>query len=191
MGPYVSYINLLARGNPATKVFNRLGDVLHLVNKVLKWRLCHQDELVRWVKGSVVIIGDASHPTLPYQAQGAAMAIEDGVILGRLLGRLASNIAGSTTETAEVGVSAALEVFEQLRKYRTTVNVQGAVNNQKLFQMEDGAEQEERDEILRRTSWTTQTATCFRWNDLEYQTDMLGFDFIADADKAFDELIKL
>jgi salicylate hydroxylase len=165
--------------------------VLKLVNKVLKWRLCHQDELVRWTKGNVVIIGDASHPTLPYQAQGAAMAVEDGLILGHLLGRLTSNVSGSTSETVKVGVSATLELFEQLRKTRTTINVQGAVDNQKLFHMEDGAEQEQRDEILRCTNWATQTATDFRWNDLEYQTDMLGFDFIADANRAFDELFKL
>ena len=174
--------------HPSTHVVYRLGDVLHLVRKVLKWRLYHQDELARWTKGNVVIIGDASHPTLPYQAQGAAMAVEDGVILGRLLGRFASNMAGSTTEATRVDVSATLKLFEQLRKHRTTVNVLGAVNNRKLFHMEDGVEQEERDEILRSTNWTTQTATDFAWNDLDYQTDMLGFDFIADADKAFDKL---
>lgn len=165
--------------------------MLRLVNKVLKWKLCHQDELVRWTKGNVVIIGDASHPTLPYQAQGAAMAVEDGVILGRLLGRLASSVASSTSEMAKVSVSAILQLFEQLRKHRTTVNVIGAVNNRKLFHMEDGVGQEERDEMLRSTNWTTQTSIKFTWNDLRYQTDMLGFDFIADADTAFDELIRL
>ncbi|KAM0332014.1 hypothetical protein ACHAQA_002280 [Verticillium albo-atrum] len=33
----------------------------------------------------MVLIGDAAHATLPYLAQGAAMAIEDAVVLGSAL----------------------------------------------------------------------------------------------------------
>jgi 2-polyprenyl-6-methoxyphenol hydroxylase-like FAD-dependent oxidoreductase len=40
-----------------------------------------------WVKGRTIIIGDAAHATTPHLAQGAAMAIEDAVLLGELLGR--------------------------------------------------------------------------------------------------------
>lgn len=40
-----------------------------------------------WMKGNVVLIGDAVHSTTPHLAQGAAMAIEDAVLLGELLGR--------------------------------------------------------------------------------------------------------
>ena len=40
-----------------------------------------------WMKGRVIIIGDAAHATTPHLAQGAAMAIEDAVLLGELLGR--------------------------------------------------------------------------------------------------------
>jgi 2-polyprenyl-6-methoxyphenol hydroxylase-like FAD-dependent oxidoreductase len=38
-----------------------------------------------WAKGRQVIIGDAAHATTPHLAQGAAMAIEDAVLLGELL----------------------------------------------------------------------------------------------------------
>jgi 2-polyprenyl-6-methoxyphenol hydroxylase-like FAD-dependent oxidoreductase len=38
-----------------------------------------------WWKGRVVIIGDAAHASTPHLAQGAAMAIEDGVLLAELL----------------------------------------------------------------------------------------------------------
>lgn len=38
-----------------------------------------------WYKGRVLIIGDAAHATTPHLAQGAAMAIEDAVLLGDLL----------------------------------------------------------------------------------------------------------
>ena len=39
-----------------------------------------------WYKGRVLLIGDAAHGTTPHLAQGAAMAIEDAVLLGELLG---------------------------------------------------------------------------------------------------------
>lgn len=40
-----------------------------------------------WYKGRIIIIGDAAHATTPHLAQGAAMAIEDAVLLGALLKR--------------------------------------------------------------------------------------------------------
>jgi 2-polyprenyl-6-methoxyphenol hydroxylase-like FAD-dependent oxidoreductase len=40
-----------------------------------------------WGKGRVLLIGDAAHSTTPHLAQGAAMAIEDAVLLAELLGR--------------------------------------------------------------------------------------------------------
>lgn len=38
-----------------------------------------------WHKGRVLIIGDAAHATTPHLAQGAAMAIEDAILLAELL----------------------------------------------------------------------------------------------------------
>ena len=39
-----------------------------------------------WYKGRIVIAGDAAHATTPHLAQGAAMAIEDGIVLAEALG---------------------------------------------------------------------------------------------------------
>ena len=39
----------------------------------------------RWHEGGIGLIGDAAHAMLPFQAQGAAMAIEDAAILAPLL----------------------------------------------------------------------------------------------------------
>lgn len=38
-----------------------------------------------WFRGRVMIMGDAAHATTPYLGSGAAMAIEDGVVLSQLL----------------------------------------------------------------------------------------------------------
>ena len=38
-----------------------------------------------WFKGRVVVLGDAAHAATPFWAQGAAMAIEDSILLAQLL----------------------------------------------------------------------------------------------------------
>ncbi len=50
-----------------------------------QWPAAYVPPLHRWNKGKIILIGDAAHGTLPYLAQGAAMAIEDAVTLGEVL----------------------------------------------------------------------------------------------------------
>ena len=50
---------------------------------LFKWALCARSPLMRWVRGRAAVLGDAAHPLLPYLGQGAVMAIEDAVLLGR------------------------------------------------------------------------------------------------------------
>ncbi len=40
-----------------------------------------------WFENGVILIGDAAHASAPYMAQGAAMAIEDAIVLGELIGK--------------------------------------------------------------------------------------------------------
>jgi len=49
------------------------------------WSLHRLPPLRHWSKGRVVLLGDAVHPTLPYLAQGAALAIEDAATLSDCL----------------------------------------------------------------------------------------------------------
>ncbi len=48
-----------------------------------KWALFDRDPIMQWTKGRASLLGDAAHPMLPFLGEGAAMAIEDGVVLGR------------------------------------------------------------------------------------------------------------
>lgn len=70
-----------AFGGPFTAVAAAMGDG--------QQRLLHHDieeiELPRWHDGAVGLIGDAAHAMTPNFGQGAAMAIEDAVVLAREL----------------------------------------------------------------------------------------------------------
>lgn len=74
---------------------------------VFKWGLFGRPALPRWQQGRVSLIGDAAHPMLPFLGQGAAMAIEDGVLMARALAR------GPDVETG-------LACYEKLRYQRAT-----------------------------------------------------------------------
>jgi salicylate hydroxylase len=50
---------------------------------LFKWGLRDREPLEVWTRGRVTMLGDAAHPMTPYLGQGACMAIEDGMILGR------------------------------------------------------------------------------------------------------------
>lgn len=51
--------------------------------QLFKWGLRDRDSMVIWVKGRIATLGDAAHPMTPFLGQGACMAIEDGLVLGR------------------------------------------------------------------------------------------------------------
>lgn len=55
------------------------------VGEVGIWGLFRHPVAPRWHDGRRVILGDAAHPTLPFMAQGAVMAIEDAWVLAACL----------------------------------------------------------------------------------------------------------
>lgn len=50
-----------------------------------RWALYDRDPAPRWSSGPAVLLGDAAHPIPPHLAQGAALALEDAVVLARTL----------------------------------------------------------------------------------------------------------
>lgn len=54
-------------------------------DQCFRWALNNRSVSPRWSGRSVTLLGDAVHATLPYMAQGAAMAIEDAAVLARAL----------------------------------------------------------------------------------------------------------
>jgi 3-hydroxybenzoate 6-monooxygenase len=50
-----------------------------------RWATADREPISQWAFGRVALLGDAAHPALQYLAQGACMALEDGVTLGEAL----------------------------------------------------------------------------------------------------------
>ncbi len=50
-----------------------------------RWATADREPIAQWTFGRAALLGDAAHPTLQYLAQGACMAMEDGVTLGEAL----------------------------------------------------------------------------------------------------------
>jgi salicylate hydroxylase len=84
-----------------------------------KWALLGRDPLDRYVTARAALIGDAAHPTLPFLAQGANMAIEDGMVLARCLD--------------EFPPEEALQRYQTARITRTTSIVVKSSENAKRF----------------------------------------------------------
>ncbi|HEY1478723.1 MAG TPA: FAD-dependent monooxygenase [Gaiellales bacterium] len=90
-----------------------------------------------WSTGRVALLGDACHPMLPFQAQGAAQAVEDGAVLAGVLDGVAPD-----------DVSAALARYVSLRMPRAS-RVQAASRaNGALWHLDDGPAQVARDAEL-------------------------------------------
>lgn len=58
---------------------------LAAVDQVHVWGLFRHKVADVWQDGRCIILGDAAHPTLPFMAQGACMAIEDAWVLAACL----------------------------------------------------------------------------------------------------------
>jgi salicylate hydroxylase len=50
---------------------------------LFKWGLRDREPLQQYTKGRVTMLGDAAHPMTPFLGQGACVAIEDAMVLGR------------------------------------------------------------------------------------------------------------
>jgi salicylate hydroxylase len=86
-----------------------------------KWALMVRAPMERWSVGRVSLLGDACHSMVPFLAQGAIMAIEDGYLLARAL-----------TESSG-DISQRLLRYENARRERTRRAVEGSADNIQRF----------------------------------------------------------
>jgi salicylate hydroxylase len=110
----------------------QLRAIIDSIEETFIWGLFDRAPLEKWSVGRVTLLGDSCHPMLPYIAQGAAQALEDGAALTGCLKKYPDAVE-------------ALRRYEALRLQRAT-HIQGmATANKTRFHLPDGPTQRERD----------------------------------------------
>jgi salicylate hydroxylase len=113
--------------------------ILEAADETFIWALFDRRPMARWSVGRVTLLGDACHAMLPFMAQGAAQAIEDGATLAACLSQ-------ATAQT----VPDALRRYEALRLPRAS-RVHGLSEiNKTRFHLPDGPAQRARDAEMAR-----------------------------------------
>jgi salicylate hydroxylase len=114
--------------------------IIAAVDETFVWGLFDRAPLPRWSVNRVTLLGDACHPMLPFLAQGAAQAIEDGATLAGVLAQAPANVVE------------ALRRYESLRLPRTARIQTTAAGNKTRNHLPDGPQQRERDAAMMRGS---------------------------------------
>ncbi|GAA0492253.1 hydroxylase [Paractinoplanes deccanensis] len=113
----------------------QVGELIGAAGEMYVWALFDRPPMPRWSDGPVTLLGDAAHAMLPFMAQGAAQAIEDGATLAALLGPLRRG----------ADVAGALTAYEKARLPRTARLQEMSAGNKTRFHLPDGPAQRERD----------------------------------------------
>ena len=99
-----------------------VGDMLAKIEEVHLWALFLRPVAQSWQNGRLALLGDAAHPTLPFMAQGACLALEDAWIMTRAF-------------QEQPGVTQALAAYETTRRPRTQQVVAAANANAYNFHL--------------------------------------------------------
>ena len=97
-------------------------DLLSRVDQVHLWALFLRPVAANWQNGRLALLGDAAHPTLPFMAQGACLALEDAWVLIRAF-------------EDQSGVKQALATYEAARRTRARQVVAAANANARNFHL--------------------------------------------------------
>ncbi|MCJ1411704.1 hypothetical protein MMC19_005796 [Ptychographa xylographoides] len=159
----------------------KIQRMLNLVpdGEVCEWKLRVHAPLPTWVHGSVALIGDACHPTLPHLAQGAAQAIEDAAVLSVVL--------SCCPNSDPASIYKSLQVYELLRKERAYTLVDLAAASGRSLHLGSGAAKAERDKQFAALK-EKKGAVPDKWADADVQKMIYGHDCMQIAQDSFDEL---
>ncbi|MGE0240484.1 MAG: FAD-dependent monooxygenase [Parvibaculaceae bacterium] len=102
------------------KIHPDLFQVLAISSPWHKWAAADLAPVPNWSRNRTTLVGDAAHAALPYLAQGAAMALEDAVVLARC------------TETADT-IAEAFSAYETLRKPRARRIVEASLRLSRAY----------------------------------------------------------
>jgi FAD-dependent urate hydroxylase len=124
--------------DPTARVRDLFGDfggpVPAILDGMAKVQVARTDEVVldRWSTGPVLLVGDAAHATAPTLAQGAAMALEDAVVLGEVLRATPGDVPAALARFEERRRPRCAQVREQTRDRDRTRDVPPALRDPML-----------------------------------------------------------
>lgn len=147
--------------------------------EVCEWKLRSHDPLPTWVHGSVALLGDACHPTLPHLAQGAAMAIEDAAVVAEAISHCPSS--------SSAAINNSLRVYQLLRHDRTMALVELAAASGRALHLGDGKEKEQRDQEFA-LSKLNGGRVPDKWASPDTQKMVYSHDCVAEVSQKFHEL---
>jgi salicylate hydroxylase len=110
-----------------------LRERLRRCRTVLRGAVYVRPPIERWVFGRVALLGDSAHAMSPFQAQGAAQAVEDAFVLAECLGDEPDDL------------PAALLRYERVRTSRAGRLQSSSQSAADVFYLPDGEEQRARD----------------------------------------------
>jgi salicylate hydroxylase len=116
-----------ALGDVMARVAPELAQLLSAADGWQLWSLCDRPAGPMPPSPHIALVGDAAHPMLPFFAQGASLAIEDGAVLASLLpppGALAAD-----------AVASALARYRMAREPRTGRAVKTAQGNARTYHL--------------------------------------------------------
>jgi salicylate hydroxylase len=106
---------------------------MRLCRRLLRGAVFVRRPLAHWVFGRVALLGDAAHAMEPFQAQGAAQAVEDAFVLAKCLAGARGDVQG------------ALRRYESIRMSRAEELQESSHEAANAFYLPDGDEQRARD----------------------------------------------
>ncbi len=123
-----------------------------VIEPVHRWALHDRPPMKTWSRWRVALLGDSCHAMLPFMAQGACQAIEDGAILSRLL-------ADSSAED----VPSTLATYGRIRYPRAATFQRRSWKNATTYHLPDGPQQRARDEALAAAATDGDERDPFEW----------------------------
>ena len=158
-----------------------LRKFLNQVKGVAKWKLMWLDTLPEWAnqEGTFVMMGDCCHPMLPYLAQGANSSLEDGAVLGYLLGKVDGERKGEQLPKVA-------ELYQKLRKERGELIAKETFKQREDFHLPEGEKQQARDKLMLGMLGKELKADFpSRWTCPRVQRWLYGYDAYKEAEDGF------
>jgi 3-hydroxybenzoate 6-monooxygenase len=114
-----------------------------------RWAISDRDPIRRWHKGRVALLGDAAHPTLQSLAQGACMAIEDGICLAELIHSSRGDFEGAFRQYETVRLTRTARVQLESRTLWEFYHAEGIARDVRRSTVADWSE----DHMFRCLAW--------------------------------------